>query len=281
VLRREERGEPSTLVPFGQRAPDGKTPFFCVHPVGGNVLCYAELASLLGKDRPFIGLQARGVEDEGAPRTSIEEMASAYVEALRAAQPRGPYLLGGWSLGGVVAYEMARRLRERGDEVALVALFDAYAPAPPREEPEPTRLDEVLLFARDLMGASLATLDLDVSTLAGLAPDAVLERLLEAGHASGALPRGTDLARLQALFQVFAAHHAAVLRYTPPPLRERVVLFAASESEDGSADDRGWAALVGPTLERHAVPGNHYALLRGEGARALAERLLEATRSIP
>nr|WP_326491738.1 non-ribosomal peptide synthetase [Myxococcus stipitatus] len=281
VLRREDRGAPSTLVRFGQHTPDGKTPFFCVHPVGGNVLCYAELASLLGKDRPFIGLQARGVEDEGAPRTSIEEMASAYVEALREVQPRGPYLLGGWSLGGVVAYEMARQLRARGDEVALVALFDAYAPGPTRDEPTPTRLDEVLLFARDLMGASLATLELDVTTLASLSPDAVLERLLEAGHASGALPRGTDLARLQALFQVFAAHHAAVLRYTPPVLRERVVLFEASESEDGTAADRGWAALVGPPLERHVVPGDHYSLLREQGVRMLAERLREAMKSSP
>nr|WP_256560316.1 non-ribosomal peptide synthase/polyketide synthase [Myxococcus dinghuensis] len=280
-LRRERPSRPSSLVPFGHTGVADRTPFFCVHPVGGNVLCYAELARLVGTQRPFYGLQAQGVDGDTAPRTSIEAMAAAYVEAVQEVQPRGPYLLGGWSLGGVVAYEMARQLRARGETVGLLAVFDAYAPRAGGMEDAAPRLHSALLFAKDLMGASLATLELDVASLAGREPDEVLGRLLEAGLASGALPRGMDLSRLRALFEVFEAHHAALLRYGPRPLSGRTLLFEASEVEEGATADRGWAALVGAALERHVIPGDHYALLRGRGVQLLAERLKEALEHVP
>ncbi|HEX8089471.1 MAG TPA: amino acid adenylation domain-containing protein, partial [Blastocatellia bacterium] len=95
-----------------------KTPFFCIHPIGGNVLCYMDLARCLGEDRPFYGLQAVGLNGEGDTFTSVEAMSASYVEALRAVQPEGPYLLGGWSFGGVVAFEMARELKRQGDQPA-------------------------------------------------------------------------------------------------------------------------------------------------------------------
>ncbi|WP_437680998.1 phosphopantetheine-binding protein [Sorangium sp. So ce131] len=78
------------LQPAGQG-----TPFFCVHPASGPVLCYADLARHLGKDRPFHAIQARGLDDDGEPDDRIEIMAARYLEALRAVQPTGPYLLGG------------------------------------------------------------------------------------------------------------------------------------------------------------------------------------------
>ena len=85
-------------------------PLFCVHPVGGKVLCYAELARHLGKNQPFYGLQSLGLSGEKEPLTKIEEMATIYIEALQEIQPCGPYYLGGWSMGGVVAWEMAQQL---------------------------------------------------------------------------------------------------------------------------------------------------------------------------
>ncbi|HEV2761391.1 MAG TPA: amino acid adenylation domain-containing protein, partial [Pyrinomonadaceae bacterium] len=100
-------------------------PFFCVHPAGGNVFCYAELARGLGEDQPFYALQSKGLTGAGAAHESVEEMAAAYVEELRAVQPAGPYALGGWSMGGVVAFEMARQLERAGERVALLALLDA------------------------------------------------------------------------------------------------------------------------------------------------------------
>ena len=89
---------------------------------------YGELARLLGPDQPFYGLRARGVDGVTPPHTKIEDMAAYYIKALRPVQPHGPYLLGGYCFGGVVAFEMARQLQAQGEPVALVGIFEGYAP---------------------------------------------------------------------------------------------------------------------------------------------------------
>ena len=109
------------LVPI--QLEGSRAPFFCVHPVGGNVLCYAELARQLGQEQPFYGLQASSQFNE---QDTIEEMASRYIRSIKTCQPEGPYNLGGWSMGGMVAFEMATQLRRQGDEVALLALLDSF-----------------------------------------------------------------------------------------------------------------------------------------------------------
>ncbi|MCZ0900911.1 thioesterase domain-containing protein, partial [Microcoleus sp. HI-ES] len=91
--------------------PRGKNPpFFCVHPIFGVVFPYVELAFGLGENQPFYGLQPKGIDGESSPLTSIEDMAADYIAALRTVQPKGPYFLGGWSFGGLVAFEMAQQL---------------------------------------------------------------------------------------------------------------------------------------------------------------------------
>ena len=110
-------GPRSSVVPL---QPGGsKLPLFLVHPAGGHVFPYLRLAQLLGADQPCYGLQARGLEDGQEPHARIEDMAAYYIEALRTVQPTGPYLLGGWSMGGVVAFEMAQQLHAQGQQVAL------------------------------------------------------------------------------------------------------------------------------------------------------------------
>src|SRR5262249_11779438 len=103
-------------------------PFFCVHPAGGIAYCFLDLAQRLGPDRPFYAFQAAGLEREEEPIESLEQMAAGYLDSLRTVQPAGPYHLGGWSLGGLVAFEMARQLAARGEPVATLAVFDAQAP---------------------------------------------------------------------------------------------------------------------------------------------------------
>ena len=103
-------------------------PFFCVHAVGGNVFSYVGLSRRLGLAQPFYALQARGLMGAQEPHTRVEEMAADYIHAIRAVQESGPYVLGGWSMGGLVAFEMACQLQRQGQQVALVALFDSIAP---------------------------------------------------------------------------------------------------------------------------------------------------------
>jgi pimeloyl-ACP methyl ester carboxylesterase len=123
ILRREAsapRWSPLvTIQPAGSRPP-----FFCIHGAGGNVLIYRDLSQNLGPDQPFYGLQSPGLDGSRPPLTRIEEMATLYVKEMRKVQPYGPYFLGGYCMGGTIAYEMAQQLRAQGQQVALLALFD-------------------------------------------------------------------------------------------------------------------------------------------------------------
>jgi len=108
-----------TIQPKGSRPP-----FFCMHGAGGNVLIYRELSNHLGEDQPFYGLQSQGLDGNSEPLTRIEDMATAYVREMRRVQPKGPYYLGGYCLGGTITYEVAQQLRAQGEEVGLLAMFD-------------------------------------------------------------------------------------------------------------------------------------------------------------
>lgn len=122
---RSERQAPhwSSLVEI--QSSGTRPPFFCVHGAGGNVLIYRDLSRHLGKDQPFYGLQSQGLDGRRPVLTTVEEMAAAYVKEIRRIRPHGPYLLGGYCLGGTIAFEMAQQLRRDGEDVALLALFDA------------------------------------------------------------------------------------------------------------------------------------------------------------
>jgi phthiocerol/phenolphthiocerol synthesis type-I polyketide synthase E len=101
-----------------------RPPFFCVHGAGGTVLMYRDLSRHLGADQPFYGLQSQGLDGSCSPLTKVEEMAARYASEIRKVQPRGPYFIGGYCMGGTVAYEVAQQLQAEGETVALLAMFD-------------------------------------------------------------------------------------------------------------------------------------------------------------
>lgn len=112
------------LLPL--RTSGNNLPLFCVHPAGGLSWCYAGLMTSLEKDFPIYGLQARGIErNEPLPKT-LDEMALEYICQIKSVQPKGPYHLLGWSLGGNVVHAMATELQKQGDEVSLVVMLDSY-----------------------------------------------------------------------------------------------------------------------------------------------------------
>jgi pyochelin synthetase len=114
----------SSLVPI--QTGGNKPLFFCVHGGGGNVLIYRELARHLGADYPFYGLQARGLDGTGKYLTTTEAMAEAYLREMRELQPQGPYYLGGFCMGGQIAFEMAQRLIRDGQQVNLLFVIDTH-----------------------------------------------------------------------------------------------------------------------------------------------------------
>ena len=130
ALLRDKGWSPSwsSLVPI--RPGGSKAPFYFVHPIGGNVLNLAGIAAHFDPDQPIFGLQAKGLDGKETPNTSIERMASDYIEHIRSVQPDGPYHIGGFSAGGVVAYEMARQLDAAGQKVSVLALLDTKIDGP-------------------------------------------------------------------------------------------------------------------------------------------------------
>ncbi|HJR06705.1 MAG TPA: amino acid adenylation domain-containing protein, partial [Pyrinomonadaceae bacterium] len=273
IIRQEAAHHWSPLVAI-QPAVSTKPPVFFVHPAGGNIICYVALARHLGIEQPFYGLQARGLDGRDEPFARLEDMAAYYVNAVRSVQTEGPYLLGGWSLGGVVAYEMARQLRELGQEIALLALLDSPAPVQALEE-----LDDVKLLAG--LASDLA-LPISEEDLRRLEPDERLLHLLEQAREQRLVPLDYDLAQARRLLHVYQTNVRALSNYQPQPSAQRITLFRAIESAmDSSNNGRhsgidptlGWAALSTHPVDVHEVSGDHISMITEPHVQSLAARL--------
>jgi len=265
LLRRRMAVPASALIELASGGPG--RPIFWLHPAGGEALCYADLARHLGADRPHYGLRARGLRDGETPAEELRAMAAAYLEEVRAVDPEGPYLLGGWSLGGVLAFEMACQLRAAGREVAMVALLDTQAPDPARSGN---------LSDRDLLGAFAQGLGLRADGFTAQGEDegldAELAGLLEQARAAGIVPADLDLADVRRIFAVHRGNSRALRGYAASSYTGRLTLFRAAGRGNPADLTRGWDALA-PAVEVHEVPGDHFTLVREPHVGGLAARL--------
>ncbi len=266
------RGQAGSLQysPLVRIQPAGaRRPLFLVHPAGGNVLCFGRLAQLLGPDQPSYGLQARGLDAGQQPLAQIEEMAALYIEAMRTVQAHGPYCLAGWSMGGLVAFEIAQQLRRQGDEVALLALFDTGAPLAAADPPNDAHL------LADVIG--MERLPLPFEDFECLDRDEQLRLTLEALKRSNLLPPDADLPHARRLLEVFKASVTAVAHYAPQVYPDQITLFrtAPEQPDEPQSDDptMGWSQLAVQPIEVYPIPGTHSTLLFEPHVRVLAEQL--------
>jgi acyl transferase domain-containing protein/thioesterase domain-containing protein len=275
----------SPLVPI---QPTGsKPPFFCVHPWVGLVYPYYDLANELGSDQPFSGLQSVGMY--GQPDRTIEEMATHYIEALRSVS-KGPYLLGGWSFGGLVAFEMAQQLHRAGEEVALLALLDT--PAPLNDK----RLS-LLLFFKFLLSMSSRYIWPYIYDYLAIVADQTKD-VVSSGSAAS-----SNGSRLRLAFSKRFAMAKTVLRearsltksqstarrmvsslnnkgpsnlnYVAQPYPGRVPLFRVWSQlvSDDQEQTLGWNKLAAGGVTVQMVPGHHLNLLRKPHVQLLAAEL--------
>jgi amino acid adenylation domain-containing protein len=272
---------PSPLVPI---KPGGtKTPLFFVHPMGGNVVAYLQLARLLGAEQPFYALQAVGLYGEEQRLLRIESMAARYLDELRAVQPVGPYLLGGWSFGGVVAFEMAQQLVFQEQEVALIALLDAWAPKASShavsDNDSPTALLEHFLL--DLGTPFAGELRAAYETLKGLDPDLQVNYALELARQFHLVPPSISLAQINHQLEVLRGNLQALNDYVPRLYPNRLSVFRASEADaNGDVDATlGWSNLSAHPVELYDVPGNHYSVLAKPHVETLAEKMRDCIRA--
>ncbi|HEX6039914.1 amino acid adenylation domain-containing protein [Longimicrobium sp.] len=267
--------------------PDGgRVPLFFVHPVGGEVLCYADLARALGPDQPFYGLQAGDLTRLGETEASIEEMAARYVEAIRRVRPRGPYLLGGWSFGGFVAFEMARQLAAQGEAVPLVTMIDTRGPGErrPADDDPCARLAGMARAEAQRAGREVAVTE---EELRRLDPDARIGHVLGLLQAEGVVPPDTDAGWLGAFLRGMEVRMRSALAYTPAPSGSRIALFVPGDRVADAAfaalpaNGPGWEAYASGPLLTHTVPGDHTSMIRGENAAVLAGHLRAILDALP
>jgi amino acid adenylation domain-containing protein len=262
-------GPQSSLVPL--QPGGGKRPLFLVHPAGGHVFPYIHLAQLLGSDQPCYGLQARGLEDGQDPPTRIEDMAAWYIQALQTVQPTGPYMLGGWSMGGVVAFEMAQQLRAQGQQVALLALLDGRIPTPDETFPEEDA--EAVLLVERYFGISFGPME----SLAELPKDKQLAFMLEQAKSAGLIPAELDVAQARRFVELLRNDLRATQNYGLHRYPGRITFFKASEVPAGTSPDpdptMGWSEWASGGVEVHVVPGNHANLMYAPHVEVLAEKL--------
>ena len=267
----------SSLVVI-QRGTSERPPFFCVPGVGGNILGLYDLARHLGPDQPVYGLQARGLDGKAEPLTRIEDIAARHIEEIKSVLPRGPFLLGGLSFGGSVAFEMARQLDLAGDRVALVVLFDSFAPAPGG----PARWISATRQWSTRLGARVANHARNLLFGPGRVDYFRGKALTLALRISGRIQKRIVPVRgskplTRTLRDVREANHRARRKYVPRRYRGRLTLFRAAVrwSADSLARDMGWERLALGGVEIREVPGDHVNMMLWPQVALLAEQLRE------
>nr|AXN93592.1 PuwA [Anabaena minutissima UTEX B 1613] len=275
----------SSLVPIQTNGIN--PPFFCIPGAGGNVLYFYDLARCLGAEQPFYGLQAQGLDGESEPLHRIEEIATEYIKAIQTVQPQGPYLLGGHSFGGLVAFEMAQQLQQQGHEIGLLAILDTVAPVR-SERSQKIELDDAMWLmqvAKVMERLFNTTLQLDYETLQPLSAENQLDYLLEQLKIAQILPTDASKTQLRSFVQVYKTHTQAFSNYFPSLVHNTAItLFRASEvheEEQAIAEyvnrlqdlTLGWNNFSDEPVDIHVVPGTHLTMMQAPHVQVLAEHL--------
>lgn len=270
------QGHSSTIVPIN---PDGsQLPLYLIHEIAGEIDCYVPLARALGSDQPVYGFQLTGHELEH-PR-GVDAIARAYLRELRDFHPAGPYILGGYSFGGIIAFEMAKRLTEEGERSPLVVMFDTGVPASTQRVGVG---EKVRVFLQNTKIGGLDYLSSRIKIKRDYWRRNVENRLLSfAGSAFQTLGhRRTPLVRRA---QAEIANRRAIARYRPSHYLGAVLLFACANKYETLSNREdpllGWGALAESGFEMLTVSTDHTGLMKEPAIQIVIERLRDRLSSI-
>ncbi|MGD9864788.1 MAG: polyketide synthase dehydratase domain-containing protein, partial [Pseudodonghicola sp.] len=259
------------LVALHKGGSSSRTPFFLVAGMFGNVLNLRHLALMLGRDRPVWGLQARGLIGGDEPHRRMEEAAADYLAEIRQVQPHGPYLLGGFSGGGITAYEMARQLEAEGEEVALLVMLDTPLPV----RPELSGRDKALIKMQELRRKG-------AGYLGEWAGNRIRWELQKRRGTPALVSTGTSFNNAG----IEAAFRDSLLAYDLKPWTGPMVLFRppldrhwkvsggnwVSAAREYVFADNQWTAWV-PRTRVIEVPGDHDSMVLVPNVSVLAEKM--------
>ncbi len=280
-----EAGPWSSLVEI-TRGGGEKPPFFLVHSEGGNVLEYWPLSKYFPADQPIYALQAKGLDGGEIVDQSVEEMAADFLAEIRKVQPRGPYYLGGYCLGGLTAYEISRQLLGQGEKVAFLAMISTRTPA------YIARSHANAGFAGRLVARLAERIALEARNLSTLEKgqkwNYVKERVMRLTNIVQANSEGLAdrlLSKLgvgskwhsrdYVLFRSVMNQRDAFYEYDPPPYPNDIVLFRVLHNPRFFLSDRtlGWDKLVAGGIRLYEVDAFHKNVMKEPNIRAVGEVL--------
>ncbi|MFD6247047.1 thioesterase domain-containing protein [Streptomyces roseolus] len=269
IVRRGSAGHHRGQLVRIQAGSGSGSPVYALPPVSGTVLLYPPIARAMGADQAFWAVQSVGLLPGETPLGSIEEIAETFIEQLWTVHPRGAeWNLIGYSMGGLLAYETARRLKERGEPVGMVGLLDTRITVERSADPD---------FAlRALLWRGLK-LDLDVGWLRGLAPQERARELVERAVAAGTMPADFDADRLRRMIDMYQFNLDALAAYEVRPYDGTVTVFRVTDrsKESGTLpDDLGWGAVAARAVVCD-VPGDHFTMVEPGQVEVLGRRLKE------
>jgi thioesterase domain-containing protein/acyl carrier protein len=249
---------------------DGSAPLFIVHGIGGTVMELGALGRAISIPAPVYALQAQGLDGLQPPLESIDDMAALYLDHVRGLQAEGPYWLSGYSFGGLVALEMARRLLDENQEPAIPILIDAFAHpwTWPRASRLKMRARRTLYLTRQLLGASPHK---SAPALLARLRNGLQRKDASAQLRDWLLDQNPDLPA--PLLRVREAGGMALARYVPRYYPGKIIFLKASHPDPEFPDDpaRIWGPLA-QDMDLRTVPGRHRTMV-SDHAGALAECL--------
>ncbi len=269
----------SSIVPI---RPTGTTPpFFCVHAGGGNVLFYHDLAKHLPEDVVFYGIRAMRLGGRQVGHGTLEEMAEFYISEIQAVQPKGPYFIGGHSLGGMIALEVAQQLGKLGQEVAILAMFDTWGPGYPKLLPNVSSVRGKLYELGHRAQKHVDQIrELDFRKKLGyfaniaIKLDARFKRQFKYGYKKVVRKVYKQLEKPipQDYIQIEDQIHKAARKYSPKEFPGKVTFFRADFQPEGVFPDPllGWGGMFRDGMEIHDVPGDHITIMKDPNVSILA-----------
>jgi acyl transferase domain-containing protein/thioesterase domain-containing protein/D-arabinose 1-dehydrogenase-like Zn-dependent alcohol dehydrogenase/acyl carrier protein len=264
--------EPKLLVEIKSGNPQ-HPPLVMIHPIGGYVFFYRELAQQLESEQPVYGIQAQGVDGKSTPLDQVEAMATQYIRQLQKYQPTGPYLLGGSSFGGMIAYEMAQQLKQQGEDIGLLVLIDTPGP-----EHMPTgHLNEdveVMAYILEVGNGIRISVDelrqMDEQT-----------RWAWFVEKTGGDETESSQMQSQIFMDLFRANMQAMFAYQPQPWEGDAIFFRAMEQDayNAKTPEKAWEPLIRGNLTIYSIPGNHITMNEQPHVKVLADYLQRAINS--
>jgi amino acid adenylation domain-containing protein len=247
-----------------------KPPFFIIHALGGEVLCYRPLALYLGEDQPVYGLQPQGLDGIQPPLTQIEDMAALYLQEIQTIQPNGPFFLGGYSFGGIVAYDIAQQLYKQGEKVDLLAILDTCVPGSSKRA---SFLERILIHIKNGFQQGPSYLREKLVGWSDWGKYNLIEKHL---HTLGVVKLSPEIDKY---LNIAAINENSLHQYTFQPYPGHITLLRTDDKNRDDAEGMqydplfGWDNLVIGGIDIHYLPGTHLTLLEEPTVQVLAAKL--------